>query len=176
MRARLLPNVQDEPRPRLARLVLLGARDVTAVVVGSGGLFGRAETCSSGVSKARFTKPSLERECSKNNRRTTSSRPRCTPKHQKHAPRTGAYSRSPTQLFTSSVYQALFFWRQKHRANPALVFRMHCSSSLPTSLEISPGASCAEILGQTFKMSHGHSGHDSCLISVFDSLFHFGKT
>jgi hypothetical protein len=33
-----LPNVQDEPRPWLARLVLLGARDVTAVVVGSSAL------------------------------------------------------------------------------------------------------------------------------------------
>ena len=28
-----MPNVQDEPRPWLARLVLLGARDVTAMVV-----------------------------------------------------------------------------------------------------------------------------------------------
>jgi hypothetical protein len=36
----LPPNVQDEPRPWLARLVLLGARDVTAMVVGSGALFG----------------------------------------------------------------------------------------------------------------------------------------
>jgi hypothetical protein len=36
----LLPNVQDEPRPRLARAVLLGARIVTAVVVGSGALLG----------------------------------------------------------------------------------------------------------------------------------------
>src|SRR5687768_16012994 len=35
-----LPNVQDEPRPWLARLVLLGARDVTAMVVGSGALLG----------------------------------------------------------------------------------------------------------------------------------------
>jgi len=35
-----LPNVQDEPRPWLARLVLLGARGVTAMVVGSGVLFG----------------------------------------------------------------------------------------------------------------------------------------
>jgi hypothetical protein len=34
------PNVQDEPRPWLARLVLLGARDVTAMVVGSGALLG----------------------------------------------------------------------------------------------------------------------------------------
>src|SRR5690349_683569 len=34
----LLPNVQDEPRPQPARLVLLGARDVTDVVVGSGAL------------------------------------------------------------------------------------------------------------------------------------------
>ena len=34
------PNVQDEPRPRLARAVLLGARIVTAVVVGSGALLG----------------------------------------------------------------------------------------------------------------------------------------
>jgi hypothetical protein len=33
-------NVQDEPRPWLARLVLLGARDVTAMVVGSGALLG----------------------------------------------------------------------------------------------------------------------------------------
>jgi hypothetical protein len=33
-----LPNVKDEPRPRLARAVLLGARIVTAVVVGSGAL------------------------------------------------------------------------------------------------------------------------------------------
>ena len=36
----LLPNVQDEPRPQLARSVLLGARSVTAVVVGSGDWFG----------------------------------------------------------------------------------------------------------------------------------------
>jgi hypothetical protein len=35
-----LPNVQDEPRPQPARLVLLGARDVTDVVVGSGALLG----------------------------------------------------------------------------------------------------------------------------------------
>src|SRR5437773_8975980 len=34
----VLPNVQDEPRPWLARLVLLGARGVTAMVVGSGAL------------------------------------------------------------------------------------------------------------------------------------------
>src|SRR5687767_8349700 len=39
-RRMFLPNVQDEPRPWLARLVLLGARDVTAMVVGSGALFG----------------------------------------------------------------------------------------------------------------------------------------
>src|SRR5688572_4664247 len=37
----ILPNVQDEPRPWLARLVLLGARGVTAMVVGSGALLGR---------------------------------------------------------------------------------------------------------------------------------------
>jgi hypothetical protein len=36
-----LPNVQDEPRPWLARAVLLGARIVTAMVVGSGALLGR---------------------------------------------------------------------------------------------------------------------------------------
>src|SRR5687767_2655299 len=36
-----LPNVQDEPRPWLARSVLLGARIVTAMVVGSGALLGR---------------------------------------------------------------------------------------------------------------------------------------
>src|SRR5215207_5145717 len=35
-----LPNVQDEPRPWLARAVLLGARTVTAMVVGSGALLG----------------------------------------------------------------------------------------------------------------------------------------
>jgi hypothetical protein len=35
-----LPNVKDEPRPWLARLVLLGARGVTAMVVGSGALLG----------------------------------------------------------------------------------------------------------------------------------------
>ena len=35
-----MPNVQDEPRPWLARLVLLGARGVTAMVVGSGALLG----------------------------------------------------------------------------------------------------------------------------------------
>jgi hypothetical protein len=35
------PNVQDEPRPWLARAVLLGARIVTAMVVGSGALLGR---------------------------------------------------------------------------------------------------------------------------------------
>src|SRR5688572_32075352 len=34
------PNVQDEPRPWLARAVLLGARAVTAMVVGSGALLG----------------------------------------------------------------------------------------------------------------------------------------
>jgi hypothetical protein len=34
----LSPNVQDEPRPWLARAVLLGARIVTAMVVGSGAL------------------------------------------------------------------------------------------------------------------------------------------
>ena len=36
----LLANVQDEPRPWLARAVLLGARIVTAMVVGSGALLG----------------------------------------------------------------------------------------------------------------------------------------
>jgi hypothetical protein len=36
----LLPNVKDEPRSRLARGVLLGARIVTAVIVGSGALLG----------------------------------------------------------------------------------------------------------------------------------------
>src|SRR5215204_7771110 len=36
----ILPNVKDEPRPGLARAVLLGARVVTAPVVGSGALFG----------------------------------------------------------------------------------------------------------------------------------------
>src|SRR5215204_6294773 len=35
-----LSNVQDEPRPWLARAVLLGARIVTAMVVGSGALLG----------------------------------------------------------------------------------------------------------------------------------------
>jgi hypothetical protein len=39
-RHHLLPNVKDEPRSRLARAVLLGARIVTAVVVGSGALLG----------------------------------------------------------------------------------------------------------------------------------------
>src|SRR5687768_16082682 len=38
----LLPNVQDEPRPWLARAVLLGARVVTAMVVGSGALLGHS--------------------------------------------------------------------------------------------------------------------------------------
>src|SRR5688500_13733403 len=38
---RPLPNVQDEPRPWLARAVLLGARIVTAMVVGSSALLGR---------------------------------------------------------------------------------------------------------------------------------------
>jgi hypothetical protein len=45
----LLPNVQDEPRPWLARLVLLGARGVTAMVVGSGvllGFFTFADACA----------------------------------------------------------------------------------------------------------------------------------
>src|SRR5947207_13042468 len=37
----ILPNVRDEPRPWLARLVLLGARGVTAMVVGSGALLAR---------------------------------------------------------------------------------------------------------------------------------------
>ena len=41
-RRHLLANVQDEPRPQPARLVLLGARDVTDVVVGSGVLLGRS--------------------------------------------------------------------------------------------------------------------------------------
>jgi hypothetical protein len=41
MRAFPLPNVKGEPRPRLARAVLLGARVVTAVVVGSGALLAR---------------------------------------------------------------------------------------------------------------------------------------
>jgi hypothetical protein len=36
----ILPNVKDEPRSRLARAVLLGAQIVTAVIVGSGALFG----------------------------------------------------------------------------------------------------------------------------------------
>jgi hypothetical protein len=36
----ILPNVQDEPRPWLAQLGLFGARAVTAMVVGSGALFG----------------------------------------------------------------------------------------------------------------------------------------
>jgi hypothetical protein len=51
------PNVQDEPRPWLARAVLLGARIVTAMVVGSGALLGRsfmyrcmAESCSNHTS------------------------------------------------------------------------------------------------------------------------------
>ena len=35
-----LPNVQDEPRPCLARLVLLGARGVTDRVVGSSAWLG----------------------------------------------------------------------------------------------------------------------------------------
>jgi len=39
--ALILPNVKDEPRSRLARAVLLGARIVTAVIVGSGALLGR---------------------------------------------------------------------------------------------------------------------------------------
>src|SRR4051812_34988621 len=36
----ILPNVKDEPRPWLARAVLLGARIVTDMVVGSGALLG----------------------------------------------------------------------------------------------------------------------------------------
>ena len=36
----VLANVQDEPRPGLARLVLLGARGVTTPVAGSGALLG----------------------------------------------------------------------------------------------------------------------------------------
>jgi hypothetical protein len=39
-----LPNVKDEPRPGLARAVLLGARVVTAPVVGSGALLGGFES------------------------------------------------------------------------------------------------------------------------------------
>jgi hypothetical protein len=35
-----VPNVQDEPRPQLARGVLLGARPVTAEGVGSSDWFG----------------------------------------------------------------------------------------------------------------------------------------
>jgi hypothetical protein len=38
--ANFMPNVQDEPRPWLARAVLPGARIVTAMVVGSGALLG----------------------------------------------------------------------------------------------------------------------------------------
>src|SRR5687767_2278881 len=45
-RTSLLPNVQDEPRPWLARLVLLGARDVTAMVVGSGALLAHLDSGS----------------------------------------------------------------------------------------------------------------------------------
>ena len=37
---RIPPNVKDEPRPWLARAVLLRARIVTAMVVGSGALLG----------------------------------------------------------------------------------------------------------------------------------------
>jgi hypothetical protein len=65
------PNVQDEPRPWLARLVLLGARDVTAMVVGSGGLFGTTGTWMSGFIKARFTIRPLGRNAS----RTTDAEP-----------------------------------------------------------------------------------------------------
>src|SRR5947209_6455664 len=36
----LMANVKDEPRPRLARLLLLGARGVTAGVVGSSAWLG----------------------------------------------------------------------------------------------------------------------------------------
>ena len=36
----ILANVQDEPRPSLARFVRLGARNVTARVVGSSAWFG----------------------------------------------------------------------------------------------------------------------------------------
>ena len=36
----ILPNVQDEPRPSLARSVRLGARSVTARVVGSSAWLG----------------------------------------------------------------------------------------------------------------------------------------
>src|SRR5437660_11986163 len=46
---RLLPNVIGEPHDRLARLVLLGARTVTAGRVGSSALLGRFtfSTCNS---------------------------------------------------------------------------------------------------------------------------------
>src|ERR1043166_1713463 len=40
LRTSSLANVQDEPRPQPARLVLLGARDVTDVVVGSSAWLG----------------------------------------------------------------------------------------------------------------------------------------
>ena len=40
IRDTMMPNVQDEPRPWLARALLLGARIVTAMVVGSGALLG----------------------------------------------------------------------------------------------------------------------------------------
>ncbi len=54
VRFRGMPNVKDEPRSRLARAVLLGARNVTAVIVGSGALLderrgsGTAENQSAG--------------------------------------------------------------------------------------------------------------------------------
>jgi hypothetical protein len=73
-----MPNVQDEPRPWLARLVLLGARGVTAMVVGSGALFGTGGTWLSGASETRLAKAILGTEMIETERRTTTNRQRCT--------------------------------------------------------------------------------------------------
>ena len=40
---------------------------------------------------------------------------------------------------------------------------------------ISPQASLPKFR-PTFKMSHGHSGHDSCVVLDFSPWFHFGET
>src|SRR5687767_11701042 len=77
-----LPNVQDEPRPWLARAVLLGARIVTAMVVGSGALlaifFGEVPLCANRTEHKRldrhkFVLPlarTLRRKCSTGGHKT----------------------------------------------------------------------------------------------------------
>ena len=61
--------------------MLLGARDVTAVVVGSGGLFGTAETWLSGVTK-RDSRNDSWNGMLENDRRETSNKAALHDKHQ----------------------------------------------------------------------------------------------